>query len=224
VSLADAYGLETVEMVVAYERGGSWWFDRYTADSMDLAMWASDLRDSAREVFAAEKKHAAGKTLNVSIGEHCRYCPAFAACPGQQQLVQQMPVLLAKVPADVDALVPVEKLGQAYAELQKYKRVIDAIEAEIKRRAKDEPIPLPGGGVLKEVLTSRESFDTDAALAVLTAELGEKKARQCLSVSVTKASISRGANGESKRIVDRLREAGAIKTTTTATLKEVKAK
>lgn len=62
-------------------------FDSAELDEMALDIVAAQLRDLYRKIEAARKKVAAGETPTVTIGDHCRYCPALVYCPAHRALV-----------------------------------------------------------------------------------------------------------------------------------------
>lgn len=144
--------------IVHIHEDGRVWRDRVVLDVFDLEEVARRLRVTWQRV-----QNADGTTTHP--GEHCRYCPALAACPAHAGIVKRFADL------DTDALT-VEQIGVAWEQLAAAQKWLEQVERSIKLRIDREgAVPLPGGGVVRPVQTTRASVVTDAAWPVLT-ELG----------------------------------------------------
>lgn len=222
LSFAQAAGLRTIEMVIAYlsEDGTSWTFDRCTATGMDLDHWAEELRHIYERVEAASAAYDSGReALDVSPSEdNCRYCPCVVSCPVKTQLVKTMVTELK--PLELAELSPTQ-LGECWSQIQAWKKVLENMEEGLCDIAAQSPIPLPSGKVLKVVQTPRESVKGDIAYRVLSEAFGPERAMQVCKLHATKEAFKTlGPDG--KKALDLVRSKGGINTSFSNSVKEVK--
>lgn len=190
---ARAYGRTraTVAIIKLREDGSSWW-DPAEFDEMDLDGFAATLERLRGQVVALRASVAAGKTPDVIAGAHCRYCPAFQACPGQTSLVRA----LASDPAGVGAYIEPLQLtpqtaAKAYARLRQVKTALRVVSEALEAYAQEHPIPLPDGSVYGPVETAKEEVDGAKAFEILTRLYGPDAAAKGCEYGASKASIER---------------------------------
>src|SRR5690606_19690363 len=94
-------------------------------DAFDLDVVAADLHRVLDARARALEDLRAGRTPSVTTGRHCRYCPAFYACPAQVALVRQA----AAAPEDLERrlaeLITPENAVLAYHRIVEVQMVLD---------------------------------------------------------------------------------------------------
>lgn len=204
----------------------------------ELDAFADDVERAMSDVATAKAIVGRGGTPNVVTGEHCRYCPAFRACPAQQGLVRAAlsgpPVRTGGILAP-GALEPA-RLAATWRTLKEVRLALGQLEGEILTLAGREPIDLGEGKVLGPVETAREKVtDADAAHRVLesrysreaadsamkrtTSKVAIRKAVTRYKPDKTKISTSKG-DGELDRVLDSIRATGGIKVSRSVRVKE----
>jgi Protein of unknown function (DUF2800) len=198
-----------------------------TLDVFALAEVERRIREIVRWCRRAEHVVRAGGVPDVSDGEHCRWCPARAACPAKVAALVQLrqPDGLAK---RFEAL-----LGEAPAEaLALYERAEEAmktIRAQIYAFARENPIRLADGHVFGPRSSTREGVDARSAWPVLLEVGGAELAAAACEVETSKAAIERalaaaGLGARKREVFDLLRRANAITSKTTETVTRHKPK
>lgn len=85
--LARVYGLEEVNAGIIYV----WEADSYethtTFDTMDLDAIEAELEDLFARLVSLDIDMKKGAVPQVSMGPWCKYCPAYASCPGQTRML-----------------------------------------------------------------------------------------------------------------------------------------
>jgi hypothetical protein len=113
------------------------------AERVALAHRRTEEARAARE--AHELAHVARWEPDVTVGAHCRYCPAERACPATRALVAS---LLGEDPATVDA----SHLGRAYVAAQRAEKAAERARDLAREAAKAGPLPTGDG---REVTLTR---------------------------------------------------------------------
>ncbi len=150
-----------------------WWWDELSA--FDLDMTAEALRELL-ETLDAEP----APILEPRPGTHCRYCPAFAACPAQALLVREL-AREADAPGELPQLTA-ESAARAWARLKQVQMLSDRLEAHVKLFASAHPVPLGDGRVLGLTEGARETLSPDVAERVLSEMCGPEVAAAALKV------------------------------------------
>lgn len=126
-------------------------------DPAELEAWAGRLRAAALD---------ARERADFRPGDHCRYCPAHAACPAQGGALKRLSDLPGDFAGDEDAAVAYLTARTARASVERAER---ALRLYLERRAAAQPdspgVDLGAGRVLS--LTSAERREVDARTAVL---------------------------------------------------------
>ena len=160
--VAAESGAGEVEGRIAYHRGGGVpRVERHRFDSWELDGFLERLQ----RIHAAALE-ARGRQTTLRPGEHCRYCPALASCDAQTGLARDMLPVLAETQRRLTMLTP-EQAGEAWQKLRAIKQLADHVEEGLKAMARQQPLPLPNGQVLKETRSHAVSFNKSTALALL---------------------------------------------------------
>lgn len=134
--------------------------------SFDLEDAADELEDAAARANEAKAAAASGKRLRVVQGEHCSYCPAFAACPANVDLARTLLPTFGEVPNKLAAMTPSEA-GAAYLKWKQIGALYGAIKEGLTAYAHEAPLDLGDGRHVEVGTRSVERFQADAALALL---------------------------------------------------------
>lgn len=131
--------------------------------------------DALRRVMAgylrAKGEYAEGAIPNVREGAWCAYCPAMHVCHAKTSMVRAFSGELATIETAIGAMEP-EQAGATWTKVKEYGRLLERAEDALKLRAQVEPLPLPGGKVLRMIeCDGREYMHKDSTLALLK-ELG----------------------------------------------------
>lgn len=162
-----------------YGRGELWHWDgvRWRVDSVTLGwLEAQEVLEEVRALLAranaAREKHAAtGELPRLSRGRWCAWCPAQRACPA---LTGGLVALLKgdALPGPVVDFTP-EQAGQAYELVTLLESRLDGLKADLRALAERNPLPLPGGKVLRLQEVERTSVDVDKAAPWLAKRYGD---------------------------------------------------
>lgn len=160
-------GAEAVEGAVMYARpDGRVYADWAEWSRFDLDCFQDELKDALDRVRSARDEFSKGHLPVVNMGDHCKYCPAFASCPAQTSLAKSMGSDLLDIQSRI-ALMTLEQRGAAYEKLLTIGKVYDQVEKALKVLAAQEPIPIGGDKEAREITFSKSLFDKAAALALL---------------------------------------------------------
>ena len=162
-------GAPEVEGRILYLReDGDVLVDPHTFTAFDLESFRDELGEMLARVRHAEERSARGETLTVYGGEHCKYCPAMQACPRFTALARAMVTDLPAVKTRL-AMMPPEEQGRAWVLANDIEKLLEDVQTSLKEIAREHPIPLPNGQVVKETRSTATSFDRETALAMLRA-------------------------------------------------------
>lgn len=169
--LARLHGVDEVDVAIGYLRhGGGIRWDRATLGPFDLEAVAARLSAIAGAIDAARAVVADGGTPDVSMGLHCRRCPALIACPAQ---VAAARALLAAPPTnEAMAQASAEDAGAAWVQVKVLTELADRLRAVLAARAEVAGLPLPEGARLVPVETVRRTLLIEKAEPVLRARFG----------------------------------------------------
>lgn len=219
---------------------GTPWRDRAELDTFGLALIREQVREIASKVEQARAVVEAGRVPDTSRGPWCRYCPAFASCPAQAQLVRQVTSSPEDVTEDLLAMLTPERAAAAYERLRQVREVLKRVDSALYAYALEHPIPLGDGVVLGPVETSREDVDGEVARRVLVEQYGPAVADLAVEWTATKKSLERGVRQVHKEfaatcegpvtlksvreeVLGEIRKAGGITRHTKTTVKEHRA-
>lgn len=187
LAAARAYGLLEAEVAIHHEVRG---LDVAALDALDLDAFAADVAQLVADVAKVRAAHRAGLPLTFSPGQHCRYCPAFHACPQQQQLALEVSSGAADHRVELLSLDDDETAADAYEFSKRIGMLKKRLDERLYARAKDRPIPLRGGKVfgLRETLGNRE-IDGDAAWKYIAEAHGRDVADDAVTREASQKSI-----------------------------------
>lgn len=159
LAAARALGVDrAVIMWITPRDDGRLFCQRATLDGFDLDAIRDEHRALSRHLADLTERHQSGERLPVTEGDHCTYCPAFAACWAKSAMV--IDALAVADPAVVELARLAETpegratIGALYARSREQRRILEErLEPAIRGLAAnlDGGIPLPDGTVLAEV-------------------------------------------------------------------------
>lgn len=174
-------------------------YDVATLDAFDLNRIEVDLCAALDRRADAILLIEEGRTPTVTTGRHCRYCPAFFACPAQVGLVRQVAAAPEALDAEIAALLTPENAAKAYHRIVEVQMVLDRVTKQVKALAEQTPIPLGNNRMLGLVEKKRETIVGDVALPVLKEHYGEDVAEAAAEVSITKTRLRDALKGYAQR-------------------------
>lgn len=206
-----------------------------TVATVWLRMGEIDVRNySAKDLDGfterlAEARGAVGK--RYAPGDACTFCPRKHSCDALVEYVRSVLRCLEREPTPVDDIDP-ERLASIWQRSRLLKRSIDAYERAMKALLVDGPVDAPGGHTLELKTDLIEKLESERAWPILVEEgLSNEALARCVRLSktaVTREVSARTAKGYKGKAIDallnRLREAGAIKTEGRQTICKRKAK
>lgn len=204
---------------IAYDAQEATELLRITLDRAEMEQWREKLSAALEVVIEHRKRVESGQVVDVTIGEHCKGCPAFRACPANLMLVREMAAANSDIAKEIGQLSP-EDAGRVWASLKQVKRLIEEIEDALKLYADQQPIPLPDG--VKELVRTESRVELirgKDAISVLQEQLGDA-VFDIVDVSVKKKQLQRvlkerladnaAVKETMQRLLRTLREAGAV--------------
>lgn len=236
LAACHSYGFASAVVELIHIReDGSTWRDRAELDSFDLDAFSVELRR------IAERVEKARQTPNPTVydGPHCRYCPAFAACPKNTALAVRIASEPGELVEEIRRSLTPERAAKAYTLATQAKRLLDEVLGSIYAYATEAGgIDLGDGLVLGPTETKRETVDGRSAFAALSTLHGPEVAMAAVKLDTSKAAIERALRGiaDSKRaagekvtlkalreeVLERVRESGGITEKVTQTVKVYK--
>jgi hypothetical protein len=115
-------------------------------------------------------------------------------------MVTDLPVIKARL-----AMMPPEEQGRAWVIAKDIEKLLESVQDGLKAIAREHPIPLPNGQVVKETQSTSTSFDRDMALAMLRARGASEEEIRALYTSVPTKPVK--AVGSTKGASARKRKA-----------------
>lgn len=193
IAHTDGLDVRAVHVVIAHVAPDGVRLDRARLEAMDL--------DAAYE--ALQERVAAIENAKARPGNHCRFCPARIGCPETERSLASM---VEETPASAIASVlrgeelTIEKIALASRALPMLEDLAKKARERLREHARKQGgfIPLGNGKALKLIPIKRENLSKD---------------------SINKAL----GDADAHVLLERLRKAGAITTSTSEQLREVKA-
>lgn len=232
LAAARAYGKANARIgIIRLWDTGRVTYDVDELDAFDLDQVYGDLNHALdRRVVAAEGIRE-GLVPPTAPGKHCRYCPAFTACPAQVGLIRAAASDPEALDEEIAALLTADNAAAAYRRISQVKMVLDKVTKQIEALAEQAPIPLGGSRVLGIVERKRERIAGDVALPVLREHYGDDVADAAAEVSITKTRLRDALRGYAQRTdgkithIERdalklIRQANGIEVTTSRTVGE----
>lgn len=145
---------------------GSWRRDEAEFDMKELGEFANELREMMGRAEAAANDVNEGRVPPLATGPHCRYCKSVTFCPAQAGLVRSLVPTLGDINSAIVNMTPEER-GVAYLKYKQAEDLMKQIGSAFTVMAEADPIPLPGGMLLKRTMSSRSTASKDAAAFIL---------------------------------------------------------
>jgi hypothetical protein len=209
----------TVRIVQLDDAGGAT-VDERTLDAFDLLDVAGQVGRILERVAAARALVAAGGTPSVVMGDHCGFCNARAACPGQSALART--VLGQMTAGSVEAMLAgasPEQVGVWWAKLEHVAPLVEEMQRGLKALVTSYgEVPLPDGRKVRSTGVPRRSIDARKALPVLQGLLGDG-ARGLAEMSLSVTAIEKASGARADEVFAALDSAGAIRQKVTPTVK-----
>jgi len=238
------YGARTVgasgaRVAMAYRRDdGNAYYDRAEFDALDLADFASELRQLVGRIDRDARIFKAGGVPDLRPSEDtCRFCECVVYCPAHTALARSMLSDLCVVHDHLDALTA-EQAADVWERVKMVRKLVLAVEEGVRQVARAIPggIRLPSGKVLRETDTSREEVDAVIAGRVIVRLFGEKVANAAITTSTSKEGIERALReylktdqGQGRKLapvkrdtLEAIRSAGGLQRTPSIGVREVK--
>lgn len=156
--------------------------DSATLDEWDLSAAFRRFRAMAVDFY---DRHSAGPARIApvyNLGDHCKYCPALASCPGQTGLLRS---LGEPVPLEINADNAVSLLQRTEAA----RHGLELIKMALDAYASQHPIDLGDGRVYGPVEIAKRSLDGEKTYATLRRVYGDKVAAAAIEMKATIAGV-----------------------------------
>lgn len=190
VAAADVYkkpAARVAHLCLPEGRRPRW--DIVELDALALHRARGALASLAQNLVLLEQRYAAGAQLDVSMGDWCRFCPAFDRCPAQNQLAQQMLVGLDQLGAAVEVMT-VDQLSVLLQKFERWEalkgRVMEHVDMRVRR---GDVIPVPSRGYYADApgRAADEITNHRQAVGIVRELCGEKYAAKAMTT--TKGAI-----------------------------------
>lgn len=136
-------------------------------DDLDLGAFSHDMRRAWERVESARALVARGGVPDVTTGDHCGFCPAFAACPARVALARSVLGLQRdQVAAQIQAMAP-DEAGALWERYKAGEELVELIGEQLRAYAEREPLQLPDGRTIEMVPQTQ--------VRAITAPTGETK-------------------------------------------------
>ena len=211
LALCRVTGLEEAHVSYVYLRDdGTYHREPAVLDSFELAEFADKLREMPARIL--------GSGRHFTAGAHCRYCGALPVCPAQTALARSMVDDVQRIHDTIDTLTPREA-GTVWEKLDAAEKLIGVIRDSLKTYAKQTPLPLSDGRIVREVMWPWTKIDAVTAERVLLTEYGEEVAREAVKLATSQASIEKALAKVAKplapakkRVLELIEEAHGVTT------------
>jgi len=190
LALTRAIGTDEAEVAIHYEARP---VDVASIDAFDLEAFAADILTIIEGIIAARARARMGHELAYKEGEHCKYCPAFHACPRKRHLAVELNAKVEQSQAgkmlfafddDVEA-------ARAYEFAARIAQFLGNLRAALAMRAKERPIPLGNGRLYGPVeKPGNEKLDGDIVYNLVKEKYGQGIADAAVLRSATKKRLA----------------------------------
>lgn len=197
-----AYGVSrAVVGIIRVLPDGTPRYDMAELDALDLDCIEHELGELATRIAVARKQVAdwvvGFEPPTVTIGSHCRYCPAIDGCPRYRSLFslvahqteetaeKWLPMAHAELATD-------DQLATLYDRVKLAKKFLSRVEAALYTRAAQRPIALHNGKFLAEVIgPGKPRYDGAKVHALLEEKHGRAVADAAVTMETSGAGIER---------------------------------
>ena len=232
LAAARAYGRENALVGIIYVREERHYYDVASIDFMGLEEWAEKVRLAQSAALRAWAAAQSGTVPDVREGEHCRYCPAFVACPAKTRLLSALGSDPGSLVATTPSPITPEVAAVAYRRLQNVEQAVKQVREQLYAYATVSPIDLGDGMVFGPVESAREQLDGAVARQALLDAFGQLAADRASEWEVTKSSIKKAAQSIAmerggakvapieRELLEAVRAAGGVNVKHSTTTKE----
>lgn len=214
--------------IIRVKEDGSSWYDSAELGEWDLNVIEGELIKIVDDVLAAKLLVDSGGVAQPTMGEHCRYCPAFHSCPANNSLA------VALGSGELGFEINDENAAAAWVKIKAAEKILKEAKAAVKTLAAINPIDIGNGKHLGEKVTKRERISGGVAFRVLRDAYGDDVADAACEVKSSKASIERAikpsiveSDGKlapaMRAVIEGIRQRGGIRTTKKMSVVEHKA-
>ncbi len=183
LAAARAYGRQTIHaMLVFLHDDGSHFTESATWDVFELAIIEQEM------TVLWDRIHGPRAAGQRNEGEHCRYCPAFAACPSKISLALAITNPQIQERMEARLLTP-ENAAEVYHKLIAAEQVLARIRGAIYGFARQQAIDLGNGKLLGERVTQRRAVKGEAAWDALSSLHGPEVARRAVTIEASLTSV-----------------------------------
>lgn len=194
-------------------------------DEPELREAESRVRKIIDASLAEEMLATINQSSQPTVGEHCKYCPAFLRCPAQVSLLKG--VVDVEVIREEDMPVALLRIEAIEAALKKAQAIIDTW-------AKSHPIRLPDGQIYGQRERHVEQLNAEIGHAVLAEKYGATVAEAAIEAKLvlTKSALKEalrplrtkecGITKLEAEAVDAIAKAGGVSVKTTVSLSKFK--
>lgn len=227
LAAARAYGASCADVGITHELNALDWAE---LDAFELDVIALAVRATVVAVAKAMHDARQGITPTFTTGRQCRWCAGFDACPKQRELAElvRTDALSLRVEAGGLPLVNDDDAAAAYALSKRLGMLLARMKEMLAARAKDRPIPLPGGMLYGYVTgEGNEQIDGDVAYEVIRDVYGQSVADAAVSREATKKGIREALKAAGavpslaaaeRNVLDKIRERGGAERQTRSKL------
>lgn len=190
----------------------------------DLDLIAHQVRQLVMDTARVRAEARAGRGAPFATGRWCRWCPAFTACPKQQELRalvrldDEDPELAISTFVDDDSAADVYALWKRIGILHK------RIGQQLYRHAAVRPIQLGGGRVFgRHDKLGNERLSGDTTYEVVRDLFGQEVADRAVERAATKTRLEdalRGRRGALKAVLEAVRARGGATRSTGSSIEE----
>ncbi|HEX4946835.1 MAG TPA: DUF2800 domain-containing protein [Blastocatellia bacterium] len=179
---------EVIARIVQIREDATFHFNERVYSAELLREFAGHLHELQQVISVFAKWHEMGKTLPVTIGEHCKYCPALASCPASASVFQNL-----QWATDKDSLAAwdvarlnAQEAGALWDRLQLIKKALDVQDAALRDYARENVLETAGG---KQLMLGQQLYSQIAlapALEIIANVCGQDLADHLLGATNAK--------------------------------------
>jgi hypothetical protein len=174
---------EVVARIVHIREDGTFYFNERVYVAEKLREFGAKLSELQQVMSVFAKWHAAGKTLPVNIGEHCRYCPATPACPAVASVFQKLQWATERdeIVAWNTGKLTAQEAGALWERLQLIKKALEVQETTLRDYARENILEVSDG---KQMMLGRQEYTQIAlgrALEIVAEVCGQDLAEHLLN-------------------------------------------
>lgn len=179
---------EVVARIVQIREDGTFYCNEREYSAEKLREFGAKLSELQQVISVFANWHAAGKTLPVNLGEHCRYCPAIASCPASAAVFHKLQWATDRdqIPAwDIKGLTA-QEAGALWERLQLLKKALEVQETTLRDFARENVLEVSGG---KQIMLGKQEYSQIAlgrALEIIGEVCGQDLAEHLLTSSNAK--------------------------------------